>query len=81
VSPELIAFAGAFAGGAAAGIASAAVRWLRLDSHLAEVAAKATTTALAAHEEKCPWRDVAARHVAEPLLSTPSGRWPITRSD
>lgn len=78
VPPELMAFAGAFAGGAIAGLASASVRWLKLDQRLASVAHDAAADALKRHEHDCPWRAVAANHVSgEHQLLTPSGRYPL----
>lgn len=67
MSPEALAFVGAFAGGAAAGLVTAAARFLRLDAHLAKVAKQAAELTLKDHEHDCPWRAVAAGHVATEL--------------
>lgn len=77
MDPVLVSFAGAFAGGAVAGLASAVVRWLKLEEKLDAVAEAAAARALKAHETGCTWRSIAASHVAGEALLTPSGRWPL----
>lgn len=64
MSPEIVAFVGAFAGGAVASMVTAAARYLKLDAHLERIATKTADLALERHEAACPWRAVAASHVA-----------------